>query len=503
MGQAAATAEDRMQAVIAEIGAKGDFPAAARAIQYLNEAVGRDNCSALEVARVIHADPGLSSKVLRVVNSAFYRRRGEAVSTITRAVVLLGFEAVRDLTSGLLLLDEIARASHSSAFVRGVLQRCLNCAFLARGLSERVGYATPEEAYILGLFANWGILCLAAYYPRDFARARAAADAGKPLEDALADVFGFHPTTLAGAMLAHWSFPSRYVDYFRAGHSHHHPAIGPASQLFSLVSIAADYTAHPPRDEDQEQAPAVRRFVTLFQRTPSDFQAAARDAADAMRRQAPALGIDLLPDTPEPAAADAAPCESHAAADAAACAPAAPEASPAVAAGTEPAPELAAVGILAEVSRAILEDENINTTLSMVLEGVARTGHFDLVLLALVNTARDGLVGRLGYGEGLDEYLDTLAVPLEPGAGVLAETVLDGRARIVEDGSPALLVRAGAPPPRVPVRSFVTCPIAVHGKAIGVMLAARSSEPPVAPADLSLAELFATQAGLALAHAAR
>jgi hypothetical protein len=35
------------------------------------------------------------------------------------------------------------------------------------------------------------------------------------------------------------------------------------------------------------------------------------------------------------------------------------------------------------------------------------------------------------------------------------------------------------------------------------MLAARSSEPPVAPADLSLAELFATQAGLALAHAAR
>jgi HD-like signal output (HDOD) protein len=98
----AESAEHRLEEMVAAIAAKGDFPAAARVIQRLHEAVRRENCNALDVAQVILHDPGLSSKVLRVVNSSFYRPRGEPISTITRAVFLLGFEAIRDLTTGVL-----------------------------------------------------------------------------------------------------------------------------------------------------------------------------------------------------------------------------------------------------------------------------------------------------------------------------------------------------------------------------------------------------------------
>jgi HD-like signal output (HDOD) protein len=56
--------------MVAAIVAKGDLPAAARVIQRLHDAVRRENCKALDVAQVILTDPGLSSKVLRVVKSS-------------------------------------------------------------------------------------------------------------------------------------------------------------------------------------------------------------------------------------------------------------------------------------------------------------------------------------------------------------------------------------------------------------------------------------------------
>ena len=87
MPQNAPTPEASQPDVVAEIAGKGDVPAAARVIQRLNESVRREDCKAMVVARTILQDPGLSSKVLRVVNSSFYRHGGEAISTISRATV--------------------------------------------------------------------------------------------------------------------------------------------------------------------------------------------------------------------------------------------------------------------------------------------------------------------------------------------------------------------------------------------------------------------------------
>src|SRR4029079_1598119 len=78
---------------------------------------------------------------------------------------------------------------------------------------------------------------------------------------------------------------------------------------------------------------------------------------------------------------------------------------------------MAAFEILAEITRAILAQENINDTLAMVLEGIARTGGFDAAFLALLNARKDRLIGRLGYGEGVAEFLSDLQVPLAPDAG--------------------------------------------------------------------------------------
>jgi GAF domain-containing protein len=161
----------------------------------------------------------------------------------------------------------------------------------------------------------------------------------------------------------------------------------------------------------------------------------------------------------------------------------------------------AALEILAEITRAILGHENINDTLAMVLEGIARTGGFEIAFLALLNGRKDHLVGRLGWGEGVAQYLAILRVPLVPGGGVLAEAMLERQARVLTTGGAAALAFGDASP-AIAVESLIVHPLIVRGKAIGIMVAARTSQrPTVGPADVTLAQLFCNQAGLALDRA--
>ncbi len=500
MAEPAQTTDDRLEEMVAAIVAKGDFPAAARVIQRLHDAVRRENCNALDVARVILDDPGLSSKVLRVVNSSFYRPRGEPVSTITRAVFLLGFEAIRDLATRLVLIDEVGRVAGGRDGIRQVLHQCLLCGSVSRALSAVVGYPNPEEAYLLGLFANWGQLCFAAYYPERYERALRSAQTLASLEQTLTAEFGLASSDLATAMLARWNFPPSYGEYFRQPHGiTDRQVVTNGQRLFALVDVANDYAARAVGDHDpaarEEMEAILRSAETIFERRLEDVRAAVDYAVEEAREHLPVLrsasarptgGGVRAPGAPRPAAN---------------AAPAGEECDAGVAEVHEATSTHAAFAILAEITRAILGHENINDTLSMILEGVARTGGFDVAFLALLNGRKDQLVGRLGYGEGMTQYLRTLRVPLVPEAGVLAESVLAREPRIVAEGGTTVVGGAGDTP-AIPVESLVAHPLIVRGKAVGLLVAGRGRErPAVTAADVTMVQLFCNQAGLALDRA--
>ena len=502
-----------LEQMVAAIAAKGDFPAAARVIQRLHDAVRRENCNALEVAQVILSDPGLSSKVLRVVNSSFYRPRGEPVSTITRAVFLLGFEAIRDLATGLVLLDEVARAAGGQGAIRDVLHQCLLCGSVSRALSTVVGYPNPEEAYLLGLFANWGQLCLAAYYPERYARALHVARAHAALERALAEEFGIAAAELATAMLARWNFPASYAEYFRQPHEGAGRGVASNGQrLFALVDVANAYAAcaiDPDPEVRGETEAILRAAETTFGRKLDDVRAAVERGAEEAREHMPIIrSIAPRPAGGGRTLAAARPEHAEPMRGAAESVPRTLGPEPMGAAGlghdgSGGAPVSgASVEILAEITRAILAQENINDTLATVLEGVARTGPFDVAFLALLNGRKDHLVGRLGYGEGVSAYLSALTVPLVPDAGVLAEAVLGREPKIVSAGAPRRLMPAGTAPPAIPVASLVAYPIVVRGKAVGVLVVGRKDgAPAVNAADVMVVQLFCNQIGLALDRA--
>ena len=76
-----------------------DLPQLPVAVQKLLAVMRDENSSADDVTQVLSSDQALAGKILKLVNSSFYGMSGE-VSTITRAVVVLGFSGVRNVAMG-------------------------------------------------------------------------------------------------------------------------------------------------------------------------------------------------------------------------------------------------------------------------------------------------------------------------------------------------------------------------------------------------------------------
>jgi len=510
--------------VLGEISTKGDFPAIAKVIENLHALTRREDASALVIARVILQDPGLSSKILRVVNSAFYRTRSNPISTVTRAVILLGVERVRDVATSLLLVEQVVRQGQSSETVRDHLHRSLLCAMLAQELAVHIGNADPEEAYLLGLFSNFGMLWLAAYYADEFDRVlRISGTERKSLEQATVDVFGFTTRELTAHVLEQWNFPESYAHHFRRPLIHEASSVLPATRVSALVMLVADYV-HAIGEADEPPAFLVARFHSLFNVGHEELLAATTRAQNELNKHETLLGIARSAtetradepggrprdpigtrgraDVPGPSAA---PSHEGAVPQAPPASGTAPEPSYAEPAPTtvtagrsfSPEPARSAIAMLADITRSLLDGDDVPHLLLMTLEATARSAGCEAVFLAIVNPEGDALVGGVGYGEGVESYVRHLLVPLRSDEGMLATTVLDHTPHVVTAGSAELLARRAAAG-KLPVSSFITYPLSARGRTIGVLFAGRAGGPPVGESELVLVQVFAQSAALVL-----
>jgi HD-like signal output (HDOD) protein len=114
--------------------------------------------SASDVGRVIAQEPGLAARVLRVANSAYYGLTGK-VSTLERAFVLLGGDAVRGIAAAACLDRAAARALDRSPIdlqhmLRHFVATGSAAEMLARGSAHR---RTASEAFIAGLLHDFGV----------------------------------------------------------------------------------------------------------------------------------------------------------------------------------------------------------------------------------------------------------------------------------------------------------------------------------------------------------
>ena len=162
------------------------------------------------LANVILRDLALTSKLLKLVNSAFYGHRTSEITSISQAVVFLGIDTVRMTANSLTLFGHLRS---DSAVLKDSMIKAFLSGLIARHLAKRAKLPDIEEAFICGMCQNLGENLVIYYFPDEFVEITEQRTA-KKLDKAAASrgVLGVSYADLGAAVAATWSLPQSILD---------------------------------------------------------------------------------------------------------------------------------------------------------------------------------------------------------------------------------------------------------------------------------------------------
>ncbi len=165
---------------------------------------------------VIEADPALSSKLLKIVNSPL-AGMSRKVASLSRATVLLGFRTVASLALGLSLVSDNRSSSCEGFDYDAFWSESLARGVVSRHLSRIIKDFSPDEAFTCGLLSQVGRLAFANAYPERYSQALAViGDDHSELSEFELELFGICHNALAAEMMADWHLPQLFRDAVRA-----------------------------------------------------------------------------------------------------------------------------------------------------------------------------------------------------------------------------------------------------------------------------------------------
>ena len=114
-----------------------DLPLLPQVVILVQKTIDEEGSSASDLADVITNDQVLTSRLLRMANSSFYRFSHNPISTVTDAIVLLGFDTVKNITLGLSIYKMMSGLSKDNSF-RFFWRHSLCCAMAAQSLADEI-----------------------------------------------------------------------------------------------------------------------------------------------------------------------------------------------------------------------------------------------------------------------------------------------------------------------------------------------------------------------------
>ncbi|MES2318536.1 MAG: HDOD domain-containing protein [Pseudomonadota bacterium] len=165
-----------------------------------------------ELAYYVLSDPALTQRILRLSNTAQYRTAsGTNVTTISRAISLLGFDNVKTTALAMLLVDALSNSAHEQS-VKLELMAALCASLVGREMARHSYHQGAEEASIGALFKNLGPLLVASHEHDRYREINALAGSGEhTLAQASQMILGCTYDSLSEAVMAEWKIPDVIV----------------------------------------------------------------------------------------------------------------------------------------------------------------------------------------------------------------------------------------------------------------------------------------------------
>ncbi len=213
------------ESVFATLEKKTDLPTLPAVMTRLTAIVNNPNADASQVAKIIKDDPAMTTRILKVVNSAAYFA-GENISSIQHAVARMGFAAIKNVA----LSTSVFKAfdpKQSSGFDRQEFWRHSVCVGIAANVLYKRTETTFERKmqrdtmHLAGLLHDIGKIIFESQFRTEFMSAvRIASETSRPLFEAEREVFGVDHAEMGGWLAERWKLAPAVVAVIRC---HHEP----------------------------------------------------------------------------------------------------------------------------------------------------------------------------------------------------------------------------------------------------------------------------------------
>lgn len=198
-----------------------DLPTLPRTVLKITELVNDPSSSARDLSRVITDDQVLTARLLKLVNSSFYGFP-QRISTVTAAIVLLGFDAIRNLLLTTSVFDIFPSKKkpgwlHQEKF----WDHSLGCAVGAKVLGNYLRYDKVEELFVAGLLHDIGKIVEMMYLSGKFSQViTRVRDDNILMVTAEEAVLGYTHAEIGKLLAERWNLPPKLV---HAIAYHHQP----------------------------------------------------------------------------------------------------------------------------------------------------------------------------------------------------------------------------------------------------------------------------------------
>ena len=189
--------------------------------QKLMDEVTSPDGSLRNAGRIIAEDPGMSAKILQLINSSFFGLPRQ-IATPAEAVTLLGFNTIKDLVLNVKIFTQFEQNTAAQLKLEAVGSHCIRTGCLAGKIAAHEGLAKEavEDTTTAGLLHDLGKLILAANFPKEYnAVLNLSRTENIPIQEAEKKEFGVAHPEVGAYLLGLWGLPDSIISAVALHHN--------------------------------------------------------------------------------------------------------------------------------------------------------------------------------------------------------------------------------------------------------------------------------------------
>jgi HD-like signal output (HDOD) protein len=207
----------------------------------INDVINLPHSSVDDIAEVVSSDPGITVRLLGLVNSAFFGFPRK-IETVTQAITVIGTAQLRELALATSVVRVFQDVPQELVDMTSFWRHALGCAVFARLLAISRREVNVERFFAAGLLHDIGGMVVLLHRAREAKRClELCEETGETLHQIEQKILGFDHAEVGRALLESWNLP---ISHQEAVGSHHAPSEAFCFPVEASITHVADLTAH-------------------------------------------------------------------------------------------------------------------------------------------------------------------------------------------------------------------------------------------------------------------